>query len=69
MLSNNPRLLKHPVVQALLKKKLKKFGWLLYYSNLLLYILLVSLLTAFILILPNPQDPKCQWIASCQAIR
>ncbi len=60
MLSNDPHLLKHPVVLALLEKKLKRFGWLLYYSNLLIYILLVSLLTAFILILPNPQDPKCQ---------
>ncbi len=62
MLSNDSRLLKHPVVQALLEKKLTRFGWLLYYSNLLVYLLLISFLTAFILILPNPQDPKCQFL-------
>ncbi len=62
MLSNDPHLLKHPVVQILLDKKLKMFGWLLYYSNLLAYIVFAMLLTAFILLVPNPQNPKCQFL-------
>lgn len=64
MLSNDTRLLKHPVVQALLETKLRRFGWLLYYSNLLAYLVLVSLLTAFILLLPNPRDAECQFYTS-----
>ena len=60
MLSKDTRLLKHPVVQMLLDKKLKRFGWLIYYVNLLMYLLLVSLLMAFILLLPNPNSMKCK---------
>jgi len=60
MLSKDTRLLRHPVVLMLLDKKLKQFGWLLYYLNLLMYLLLVSLLMAFIILLPNPNSIKCE---------
>ena len=62
MMNSDSNLLHHPVVLALLDVKLWQFGWPLYYLNLLIYILQLSLLTAFILLLPNPQDPQCQWM-------
>lgn len=60
MQSKDTRLLKHPVVQMLLEQKLKKFGWFLYYINLLKYLLLVSLLMTLILLLPNPNSVECE---------
>eukprot|EP00049_Salpingoeca_infusionum_P014862 m.284501 g.284501 ORF g.284501 m.284501 type:complete len:1109 (-) comp15763_c0_seq1:408-3734(-) len=43
-----PELLLHPLVDALLKEKWKRFGSFAYYSNLVLYMLFVTFLTTFI---------------------
>ena len=59
VLSNDARLLKHPLVHTLLEWKLNKFGWLYYYINLMAYLILVVFLTTFILVIPNPQSYKC----------
>ncbi|XP_064387692.1 transient receptor potential cation channel subfamily A member 1 homolog [Halichondria panicea] len=53
------KLLKHPVVGSLLHYKWNKFGLIGYIVNLLTYAVFLSLLTAFALLVPNPQSPQC----------
>ena len=55
----DPKLLTHPLVKSLLHKKWNEFGWL-FYLDLLIYILFVVSLTAFALLLPNPQIEQCE---------
>ncbi|XP_064390866.1 transient receptor potential cation channel subfamily A member 1 homolog [Halichondria panicea] len=52
-------LLKHPVVGSLFHYKWKRFGIIGYVVNLLTYVVFLSLLTAFALLVPNPQSPQC----------
>ncbi len=57
------KLLKHPVVGSLLHYKWNKFGLIGYIVNLLTYAVFLSLLTAFALLVPNPQSPQCKrWV-------
>ena len=60
MLSNEERLLQHPLVQALLNKKLSKFFWLVYFINFSSLFGLFIILMLFILYVPNPRSAKCK---------
>ena len=52
--------MKHPVVGSLFHYKWKRFGIIGYVVNLLTYAVFLSLLTAFALLVPNPQSPQCK---------
>ena len=56
---NRSELLRHPLVTSLLNHKWSQFGAWIYFSNLLFYLIFVFFLTAFGLVVPNPQSDVC----------
>ena len=61
--SEQLNLLKHPVVGSLLHYKWKKFGQYGYFSNLLTYIVFLTLLTAFALVVSHPLEQDCKFLS------
>ena len=53
-------LLKHPVAISLLTYKWETYGRYIYYGNLLIYILFLSFLTTFALVVPHPETKTCE---------
>ena len=53
-------LLKHPLVCSLLAYKWKSYGRFFYLTNLLLYLVFLSFLTAYALVLPSPLLTVCE---------
>ena len=54
------KLLLHPVVKSLLSWKWSRYIALFFFINLVLYLVFLSFLTAFALIVPNPQLSICE---------
>ena len=54
------KLLLHPVVKSLLSWKWSRYIALFFFINLVLYLIFLSFLTAFALIVPNPQLSICE---------
>lgn len=55
-----PVLLKHPLVRSLLAYKWQKYGRWVYFLNLFLYLLFLSSLTTYSLVLLTPIHPTCE---------
>ncbi|XP_064407355.1 transient receptor potential cation channel subfamily A member 1 homolog isoform X2 [Halichondria panicea] len=53
---NRMNLLNHPVVGSLVHHKWKKYGFVLYITNLFVFVSFLVLLTTFALIVPNPKS-------------
>ena len=53
-------LLNHPVVYSLIHYKWRYYGFLSYVLNLCFFALFLALLTAFALVVPNPQTMQCR---------
>jgi len=60
MKSKHPNLLKHPLVTSLLKSKWDSFGRKVFFTNLFLYSLFLTFLTAFGLVALSPLEPTCK---------
>ena len=58
--NNRNELLQHPLVTSLLNHKWNRFGAWFYFANLFFYLVYVIFLTAFALVVPNPQDDDCK---------
>ena len=67
--NNRSELLHHPLVTSLLNHKWNKFGAWIYFSNLLFYFVYVFFLTAFGLVVPNPQSDVCELYTPHQILR
>ena len=53
------KLLRHPLVGSLIDHKWNKFGFYIYYLNLISYIVFLTFLTTFALIIENPRSQPC----------
>lgn len=58
--SEQTNLLKHPLVNALLDYKWRKYTQLAFAINMLIYFTFVVLLTSFALVVHTPQDRACE---------
>ena len=52
------------MVASLLHFKWMKFGLIGYIANLLTYVVFLCFLTAFALVVPNPQSPACELVGT-----
>jgi transient receptor potential cation channel subfamily A protein 1 len=57
-------LLKHPLAVSLLMYKWETYGRYIYYSNLLIYVIFLGLLTTFALLVPHPETETCRAVSS-----
>ncbi len=62
-------LLKHPLVTSLLDYKWTTYVQYVYFGNLFVYLLFLSFLTAFALVVLNPLSCTCESLHACIRLR